>query len=206
MKKLVFISDFFVDQVSGGGEICDDILTSFFTKENIKVIKFNSHLIIDKHIKLYRSCGFEFLVSNFCNLNEQAKQELIKHPGCYSIMEHDHKYLSTRDPSVFKNYLAPPQYIINRAFYANAKTIFAQSKIHKEVIENNLKIHNVVNLGMSLWTDKQLAVIEKNINNTKQQNHSIVNSTNPTKNTQDNVYTHTLTYHTTPRQKDKDTI
>lgn len=185
MKKLVFISDFFVDQIAGGGEIYDNILMSLFAQDDIKIVKFNSHLIIDKHIKLYLNCGFKFVVSNFCNLNELAKQELIKSPGSYCIMEHDHKYLSTRDPSVFKNYLAPPQYIINRAFYSNAKTVFAQSKIHKETIEKNLKINNVVNLGMSLWTDEQLSVIEKNINNTKKENCSIVNSKNPTKNTQE---------------------
>jgi len=185
MKKIVFISDFFVDQIAGGGEICDNILMSLFTQDNIKIIKFNSNLIIDKHIKLYRNCGFKFIISNFCNLNEQTKQELIKYPDSYSIMEHDHKYLSTRDPSVFKDYLAPAQYIINRAFYANAKAIFAQSKIHKETIEKNLKINNVVNLGMSLWTDEQLAIIEKNSDNTKKKDCSIVNSSNPTKNTQE---------------------
>ena len=45
----------------------------------------------------------------------------------------------------------------------NAKAIFAQSKLHKEVIEKNLKINNIISLGMNLWTDKQLAIIEKNI-------------------------------------------
>mgnify|MGYP003658408533 CR=1 FL=1 len=77
MKKIVFISDFFVDQIAGGGEICDNILMSLFAQDNIKIIKFNSNLITDKHIKLYRNCGFKFVISNFCNLSEQTKQELI---------------------------------------------------------------------------------------------------------------------------------
>ena len=79
--------------------------------------------------------AIQFLVSNFCNLREDAKQELIKYPGTYCIMEHDHKYLRSRDPSVFKDFIAPANQIINRMFYTNAKAIFAQSKLHKEVIE-----------------------------------------------------------------------
>jgi hypothetical protein len=129
MKKIVFISDFFVDQIAGGGEICDNVLMSLFRDDGYRIAKFNSHLTSDNHIKLYRKCGYKFIVSNFCNLHEQAKQELMKYPGSYCIMEHDHKYLRTRDPSVFKDFKAPNSQIVNRIFYANAKAIFAQSKL-----------------------------------------------------------------------------
>ena len=184
MNKIVFISDFFVNQIAGGGEICDDILISLFRTDDVKVVTFNSNLVSPKHIALYRKCGFMFIVSNFCNLRPSVLDELIKYPGSYCIMEHDHKYLKTRDPSMFAQYLAPPAYIINRTFYGNAKCVFAQSKLHKEVIKKNLKISNIINLGMSLWTDEQLAIIEENSNNEKKNDFAIVNSTNPTKNTQ----------------------
>ena len=184
MKKIVFISDFFVNQIAGGGEICDNVLMSLFRDDGYRIAKFNSHLTSDNHIKLYRKCGYKFIISNFCNLHEQTKQELVKYPGSYSIMEHDHKYLKTRDPSVFKDFIAPASQIINRILYANAKSVFAQSKLHKEVIEKNLGISNVVNLGMNLWTDEQLAIIESNLENKKVDDYSIVNSDNPTKNTQ----------------------
>ena len=184
MKKIVFIADFFADQIAGGGEICDNVLMSLFRDDDYKVVKFNSHVTSDNHIKLYRKFGFKFIVSNFCNLHEQTKQELIKHPGSYCIMEHDHKYLKSRDPSIFKNFKAPPEQIINRIFYASAKAVFAQSKLHKEVIEKNLGISNVVNLGMNLWTDEQLKIIESNLDNDKVEDFAIVDSKNPTKNTQ----------------------
>ena len=90
-----------------------------------------------------QSGNISFLISNFCNLKENAKQELLKYPGSYFIMEHDHKYLKTRDPSVFKQFKAPPTQIINKIFYANAGAIFAQSKLHKEVIEKNLNILSI---------------------------------------------------------------
>ena len=77
MKKLVFISDFFVNQVAGGGEICDHVLLSLMKEDDTKIIKFNSHTIINKHIRLYRNCGFKFLISNFCNLRYL---KILKHP------------------------------------------------------------------------------------------------------------------------------
>ena len=107
----------------------------------------------------------------------------MESPGSYSILEHDHKYIIDRDPSPYENFEVPPDRIINRVFYANAKNIFAQSHIHAEVIKKNLKINNVINLGMSLWTDDQLEVIEKNLNLDKTNIVSIINSPNPTKNT-----------------------
>jgi hypothetical protein len=181
--KIIFVSDFFVDQVSGGAEIYDDILINLLTSDNIDVIKFQSSELTDKHAKLYISCGNHFIISNFCHLNSPTAEQLMNHPGSYSVLEHDHKYLRTRDPSIYDDFLAPPNAIFNRSFYANAKNIFAQSKIHAETIAKNLKISNVINLGMSLWTDEQLQIIENNLNNEKVSDCSVVKSSNPTKNT-----------------------
>jgi hypothetical protein len=186
MNKIVYVSDFFVEHIAGGAEINDSILLDYIG-ENHKVIKFQSKEITDKHIKLYINSGFKFLISNFINLNLDVIKELIRNPNKYSIIEHDHKYLRTRNPSQYKDFLAPSKDIINRIFYVNANSIFAQSKIHKEVIEKNLKINNVVNLGMSLWSDEQLSIIERNINNEKKNDCSIIESTNPTKNTKGTV-------------------
>ena len=117
-------------------------------------------------------------------MSDEVSTELVKHPGSYSIMEHDHKYVKTRNPAVYKDYLAPFQDIVNREMFTNAKSIFAQSKIQAETIRKNLKIDNVVHLGMSLWTDEQLAIIEKNLNNEKQPEAAVIDSTNLTKNTE----------------------
>ena len=183
MKKIVYISDFFVDEIAGGAEIYDDILINLLRTDGYDVVKFKNAELSDKHIKLYRLCGYHFIVSNFTLMSEPVSIELVKHPSSYSIMEHDHKYIKTRDPSRYKNYLAPPQDIVNRDIFTNAKNIFAQSKIQAECIQKNLRVNNVVNLGMSLWTDEQLQIIENNIKNKKQPDASVVASRNPTKNT-----------------------
>jgi hypothetical protein len=184
MKKIVYISDFFVDEISGGAEICDDILMSLFRQDGADIIKFKNADITPKHIKLYRECGYHFIISNFTLMSPDVFGALCTHPGSYSVMEHDHKYVKTRNPAAYENYLAPIQEVINRELYANAKCVFAQSHIQAECIRKNLKIRNVINLGMSLWTDEQLEIIEKNFDNTKQEDASVINSPNPTKNTQ----------------------
>ena len=183
MNKVLFISDFFATEMRGGAEIYDDILITMLKEDGVKVVSWKTNQITDKHIRLYRNCGFHTIVSNFCLITKPTAEELIAHPGTYSILEHDHKYIKGRNPSVYENFEVPPQHIINRVLYANAKNVFAQSSIHAEVIQKNLKINNVINLGMSLWTDEQLSVIEKNLNVEKEDVVSIINSSNPTKNT-----------------------
>ena len=36
----------------------------------------------------------------------------------YVIYEHDHKYLDTRNPAVYKNFIAPKESIVNLSEYA----------------------------------------------------------------------------------------
>ena len=181
--KIVYISDFFVEEISGGAEICDNILINLMKEDGYDVIRFKNTDLTDKHIRLYRSCGYHFIVSNFTLMSPPVSTELINYPGSYSIMEHDHKYVKTRNPAAYEDYLAPFEDIINREMFTNAKCIFAQSKIQAETIRKNLKINNVVHLGMSLWTDEQLAIIEDNVENKKAPEAAVIKSNNPTKNT-----------------------
>jgi len=186
MKKLVFISDFFVNEINGGGEICDDVLISELRKRGVKVCSFRSREVTTKHIQLYKNCGFTFLVSNFVTLSEKVKKYLTLNPGLYSIMEHDHKYLKTRNPSVFAGFKAPPQFVINKSFYSAAKNVFCQSVKHAEVLSLNLGINNVVNLGCSLWTSDQLKKIKDSIKD-KNNKAYIINDSNKIKGTPDAI-------------------
>ena len=187
MKKIVFIADFYVDEIRGGAEICDEILIDLLRKDEFHVVKFKNKDLNEKHINLYRLCGYHFIISNFTLMNDAVSNELVKHPGCYSIMEHDHKYVKTRNPAVYKEYQVPFKDLVNRKIFINAKCIFAQSQIQAETIRKNLKINNVINLGMSLWTDSQLEIITSCADNPKQPDAAIVNSKNPTKNTQETI-------------------
>ena len=188
MKKIVYISDFFVsDGWYGGAEIVDDILIKYFKEDGFDVVTFKNNDLTDKHIKLYRQCGYHLIVSNFTLMSDSASDELIKVPGSYSIMEHDHKYVKTRDPARYEDFLAPADDIVNREIYENARYIFAQSQIQADCIKKNLNIEHVINLGMSLWTEEQLNIIESHFDNPKKDLAAIVNSKNPTKNTMGTV-------------------
>ena len=98
-------------------KICDEILISLLRADPYDVIKFKNEDISAKHIGLYHSCGYHFIVSNFTLMSDAVSDALIARPGSYSIMEHDLKYLRTRDPSVFKDFKAPSSQIINRILH-----------------------------------------------------------------------------------------
>ena len=73
MKKLVFIGDFFIDEITGGAEIYDNILINMLRADGFDVVKYKITNLTDKHMKLYRSCGYHFLVSNFNATGLSAK-------------------------------------------------------------------------------------------------------------------------------------
>ena len=196
--KIFYISDFLAGSphklrdgrevlVTGGAELCDDVLLSLLEKENHKVVKFKAREVGVKHLDLYKKFGFHFLVSNFIQLSEAAKSWFVENPCIYSIMEHDHKYIKSRDPSQYPNFLVAKNDLINQSFYINAKNIFAQSSLHAEVIRKNLNLGSVVNLGMSLWSDEHLDIIESFANMEKSSAHAVLDSRNPTKNTFSNI-------------------
>ena len=145
MRQAVFISDFFVNEIAGGAEIYDDVLIQELQNRKIKICKFKSAEFTEKHFHLYQQCGFHFIISNFVGLSESVKKLFTLYGDKYCILEHDHKYLKTRNPSMFTNFKAPPQFVINREFYKSAKQVFCQSVKHAQVLSDNLKITNVTN-------------------------------------------------------------
>ena len=182
MKRIVFISDFFVEEISGGAEICDQILIAELRQKGIKVCRFKSGEFTEKHFHLYEQCGFNFIISNFVALSESVKKLLTVYGDRYCIIEHDHKYLKTRNPSVFTNFKAPEQFIINKEFYKCAKQVFCQSVKHAQVLGNNLNISNVTNLGCSLWSKDQISLIRSSVSD-KNNKAYIINDGNKIKGT-----------------------
>jgi hypothetical protein len=186
MSKVVFISDFFAHQISGGAEIYDQILMTELESRGVKVCKFNSAEFTKKHFTLYEKMDFVFLVSNFIQLREDVKKVMQVYSSKYCILEHDHKYLSNRNPADFKDFKAPSQMIINRDFYKSAKYVFCQSSKHAEVLAMNLNIDNVENLSCSLWSKEQINLIRSKIC-TKNNSAMIINDPNTIKGTKESI-------------------
>ena len=183
-NEFVFIADFFANQIAGGGELNNEEAIDLLKKRGHAVIKINSHLVTPDYIA--KNLNKKFIVGNFINLSEKCRSALIDQTE-YVIYEHDHKYLQTRDPSIFPEFLAPESAIVNRQFYKNATIVLGQSKSHTEIIRKNLGYENIVNLGGNLWSEDVLNFIEELASTEKRKKASIMQSSNPIKNTSDAI-------------------
>jgi hypothetical protein len=179
--KCVFICDFYKTDLNnkGGAENNDSVLISLLEKYGFEVERKYSRDISSQFIE--QNKDKKFIIGNFMQLAETVKQSLNdKH---YIIYEHDHKYLKTRDPSKFPNFLAPEDQVINRDFYKNSNCVICLSNSQVESVKNNLKISNAESIGCSLWSSEKLDFISEICDTEKTKENCVVNSQNLTKGT-----------------------
>lgn len=179
MKKVFFLSDFFIDEIVGGAEICNDILIDKLLHKNIDIKKIKCRNI-DSSFILKNKNAF-YIVANFFTLSEDVKNSLINNKIDYIIYEHDHKYVSTNNPSQFKDFIVDEKFIINKLFFKSAKAVLSQSKIHSEIIQKNLLLKNLINLGGNLWSDEKINILKKNIGKQKDIEYAILETNNKNK-------------------------
>ena len=183
MKKIVFVADFFVEHILGGGELNNEEIIKIFQQKKYDVVKIQSHLVDIQFLKANRNSFF--IVSNFVNLSFQCRTELRELE--YVIYEHDHKYLKSRNPATYEDFEAPSKDIVDFHFYKKAKAVLCQSNLHKEIIEKNLGISNVINLGGNLWSLQILEFLRELSRNKKRNKCSIMDSKIPHKNTRGSI-------------------
>jgi len=176
MKKIVFIADFYSEELPGGGESNDLNLIKFLGGNN------DVHCYKSKDISVnILNSADSVIVSNFVMLSGNIKDYLINNKK-YIIYEHDHKYVSTRDPSEFFNFEIPEQNIINKRFYESSYCTVVLSKVCKEVLKNTLPDVRVENIGCSLWSEEKFTLLEELSTIDKNGKTCIMASDNPTKN------------------------
>ena len=152
-KKIIFIADFYKEQVPNGGAECvNENLINILKDKGYGVQKEKSTTLSLSTLK--KNKHFPIIVGNFYLLSEKIKQELIKENYNYIIYEHDHKYAPERNPGKYKDFLVPDNIITNKLFYENSSKVICQCKHHQEIVEKNLKIDNILNLGYSLWSQE----------------------------------------------------
>ena len=180
MRSIIHIADFYASEIRGGGELVDEIVVSSLVDRGYSVTRIKSKNVTEKLIK--DNADKLFIVSNFVMLPGMCIN-LLK--SCdYVIYEHDHKYIVGRDPSPYKDYKVPANRLLNLDFYRSAKAVFAQSKLHAEVIRKNVKDANVINLGCSLWSDEEFDILQQYVDNEKNGKMAVLNSTNKIKGTE----------------------
>lgn len=180
---IVFIADYFVEHVLGGGELNNEECIKILEEMGRSVVKVQSHLLNPQFIA--QNLSSKFIIANFVNLHPDCKEALL----CtdYVIYEHDHKYLQSRNPAYYADFKAPPEDIINLEFYRRAKAVLCQSQFHLDIIEKNTGLTNLVNLSGNLWPVESLEIIEHISRKPKQKKCSIINSPIPHKNTREAV-------------------
>jgi len=183
-NEFVFIADFFADQIAGGGELNNEEAIDLLKLRGHNVARVNSNSVTPNYLR--ENLDKKFIIGNFIGLSEESKSALVDDAE-YIIYEHDHKYLQTRDPSVFNNFKAPEAAIINRNFYKNAIAVLCQSKLHTEIVRKNLGYENIINLGGNLWSEETLNFIKDLPSQEKEKKASIMQSSNPIKNTSDAI-------------------
>lgn len=149
---IAFVSDYFADEVPGGGEINND--------ELIKLLRHDFHIMKVKSRNLdpaaiEHSLVDFFIVSNFLELSYQSYTYLLE-KASYIIYEHDHKYVKNRNPAEYPDYKAPQSEIVNYDFYKNAKAILCQSEFHAGIVRKNLNLDTIKSLSGNLWSEESL--------------------------------------------------
>jgi len=176
---IAFIADFFESHIPGGAERNDAVLLAHLkSKYDIKEL-----LCRECTIKDISDCNF-IIVGNFVQLPEDVKQ-YIMHKKKYVIYEHDHKYVKTRDPSKFKDFMIPKSQLVNEGFYRSAYKIVCLGIKQVEIINNcfGFEEGKCVSIGTSLWSESSLDIIKDLSYSEKIEKVAIVDYQNPIKNT-----------------------
>lgn len=175
----VYISDYFSDEVLGGGELNDKELLLILIKRGHKITKYKSNAVTENIIEEHKDACF--LISNFVFLPQHIMVLLYKKK--YIIYEHDHKYVATRNPALYKDFVCPKQLIVNFDLYKNAKAVFCQSNLHKQIVTKNLELNNTISIGGNLWSIEDLEYMKIILQKEKQNICSILESNINHKNT-----------------------
>ena len=185
MNKIVFIADFFANEICGGGELNNQELVEILRDRGTHVLEVKSNLLTPLFIS---ECSMEvkFIVSNFVMLSEESKA-ILQDDREYIIYEHDHKYIRSRNPANYENFVAPKSEIINFNFYKNAKSVLCQSEFHADIVKSNLELNNIISLGGNLWSEDSLEAMLKMSSVDKKPTCAIMSSTNWHKNTSDAI-------------------
>jgi hypothetical protein len=179
VRRVVFVADFFSNQVNGGGENNDAVLINFLRDKGVDVETVHARDLAPADVN-DSSSEVIFIISNFIGLSEVAKKAL--ETRSYIIYEHDHKYVATRDPSKYPGYSIPPAGIINHSFYKEAKKVVVLSQICKDILEKELKLNNVHSISTSLWSQEKFEFIrELAKDDEKPKKTAVLESQNPTK-------------------------
>ena len=180
--SLIVITDFYFSEVNGGAEANAEALIDRFKDCDVDITKMKSSQASTQFLSENKDKVFIF--SNFIFLKEECKQYAINNLR-YFVYEQDHKYIRSRNPIKYVNFVAPKEERVNIDFYKAAIRVLFLTKLSMEVFRKNTDLDNLMNLKSSVWRKHELSYLMKLCNNEKTPKIAIMNSSNPIKRRRD---------------------
>jgi len=177
--KLVFIADYYVDDILGGGEICNDVVITKLS-DTFDILKIKSNKCSISFLEENKN-NF-FIIANFLNISQDCLRYITN--NCkYIIYEHDYKFCIDRNPANYLNFQIPKNKLVFESFFKNAKKIICQSTFQKNIIEKNLSFNNTISIGTNFWHQSEYELMRDLSNLPKEDKISIINYNIDHKNT-----------------------
>ena len=167
---IFFVQDFFHGDYSpeygrkivGGAEAHDKVLIEAL-KRKFNVLCVRSKDLTHSLVKEHRDKVW--FLSNFGCVDPAVRMKFIEYGVKYFIYEHDHKYVIGRNPIVFPNFIAPPQYVDNKEFLCGARTVYVNTDLSRTLMMKNLRVGpreiNIFNVQGNFFDDETFNRIEE---------------------------------------------
>ena len=188
MKKIAFISDYFLQNGLGGAELTTDAIMKYGAQRDFEVSAIHCMKLTKEVIESSKD-NFHFIVCNFKQLPDDVKLYMCKNTS-YSIIEYDYKICQYRSFELHEAEEASPcdcetriSGKINSAFYGYAEKVWFMSEKQKNMIlakVSVLKEDNCETLN-SIFSAGDLRFIHSIKDNEKDEKYLILDSDSPVK-------------------------
>lgn len=188
MKKIAFISDFFINDGVGGAELTTDAIMGFGADKGFNVVGVHCAKL-NKKILDQNKDTYHFIVCNFFQLQDDVKLHMIKNCS-YSIVEYDYKICKHRSFELHQLIEGEPcdcekqtHGKINSAFYGYAEKVWFMSEKQKNMIREKVKVLKEQNCEVlsSVFSNGDLRFIFSLKDNEKDNKYLILDSASPVK-------------------------
>ncbi len=191
MKNIVFVSDLFADQYTGGAELTTDALMRSVPPVNFATGRINSENVTKEKLQQYKDA--HWIVCNFAGLSEEVKVYMCRNIQ-YSIVEYDYKLCKYR--SLQKHQTATGTECdcldsmfgkINTAFYGYAQKVWFMSEQQKQIFLSKLAVlkEEKCEVLSSIFSPGDLRFMESLRQNEKDDTYLILKSSSWIKGTED---------------------
>ncbi len=163
-KEIYWVSDFFIENLTGGAELNDAAAIEILENNGFEVIKARSENIDVNFIEN----GRIYVFSNFARIKDKETfvaiaNKLIDRGIPYYIFENDMKFCVHRNtflhgPSLKCNCYPKDTFV--HLFYFFAQAVFTQTHFHDQIFDLNTYCNHVC-LGTNLWRKEELKLLDE---------------------------------------------